>query len=85
VVNIAIQVELNEAGCSYVTDPINLFLILSTAEEMVLNNVKLYPNPSSDFIIVEFKDKGAVKPKKIHLYTISGKMIKTYKMCLEKY
>jgi hypothetical protein len=46
--------------------------ITSTINELVKSNVNIYPNPSSDFVLIESKDD---RIKRIELYTIDGVIV----------
>lgn len=47
---------------------------LASTEDFNLSNVKIYPNPSSDFVSISLVDK---ELEKIELYTVLGKKIVT--------
>ena len=49
---------------------------VSTQDEKLISSVKTYPNPASDFIIIEWKD-GVKETVRINLVDVSGKIVKS--------
>lgn len=58
-------------GCQSATTAITVTTNLSTSDLTLKENIKIYPNPVSDFLIIESKEK----INKISIFDISGKLI----------
>ncbi len=69
--NVSVMIS-NDCGDTTITQSVDISQILSTDEESELNAIKVYPNPSNDFITIEL---GNINQANIKILDLNGKIV----------
>lgn len=69
-----IAYAIDSIGCTHIANPTWKFFIMpSSITNLNQENIKVYPNPTSEFLFFDFKDKN--EAYSLVLYDLSGKII----------
>lgn len=69
-----IAYAIDSIGCTHIANPTWKFFIMpSSITNLNQENIKVYPNPTSEFLFFDFKEKN--EAYSLVLYDLSGKMV----------